>query len=239
MTNKEKYIDALRNQHADAPEEFLELCWLLHDYDKACAYADLLSACTSYADMAQKVIRPMYVNGDIDDIRARSEKFLALLISLACLETRGNSHAAVYHVRQMLDAPDVRQERKSFEEKRTMAWRAVQEVAATQSTAPSCKVTIEINDVESMRMFIDFLQSAGVKVSMEKELPMQCIAPVVAPVDYIVIEDTPQWLHETLSDLYAYYPDADTCVYGFQSDSVTCQNITLTEVLRLISQDLS
>lgn len=23
MTNKEKYIDALRNQHADAPEEYL------------------------------------------------------------------------------------------------------------------------------------------------------------------------------------------------------------------------
>ena len=54
-----------------------------------------------------------------------------------------------------------------------------------------------------------------------------------------VIKDTPQWLHETLSDLYAYYPDADMCAYGFQSDSVTCQNITLTEVLSLISQDLS
>lgn len=58
------------------------------------------------------------------------------------------------------------------------------------------------------------------------------------PMEYIVIEGTPQWLHETLFDLYAYYPDADTCTYGFQSDNVTRQNITLTEVIRLISQDL-
>ena len=50
-----------------------------------------------------------------------------------------------------------------------------------------------------------------------------------------VIKDIPQWLHE----FHAYYPDADMCTYGFQSDSVTCQNITLTEVIRLISQDLS
>ena len=68
---------------------------------------------------------------------------------------------------------------------------------------------------------------------------MQCTALVVATVEYIVIEDTPQWLYETLSDLYAYYPDADTCAYRFQSDSVTSQNIMLTEVLRPISQDLS
>lgn len=96
MTNKEKYIDNLRSQYADEPNEFLELCWLLHDYDKAKAYADLLCACTSYAEIAQQVVCRMYVSGDIDETRARSEKFLSLLIPLACLETGGNSHAAVY-----------------------------------------------------------------------------------------------------------------------------------------------
>ena len=49
-----------------------------------------------------------------------------------------------------------------------------------------------------------------------------------------VIKDTPQWLH----DSHAYYSDANTYTYGFLSDSVICQNITLTEVIRLISQDL-
>lgn len=239
MTNKEKYIDDLRSQYPDEPEEFLELCWLLHDYGKARDYADLLSACTSYADIAQKVVRPMYVSGDIDDIRARSEKFLTLLIPLVCLDISGNSHAAVYHIRQMLDDPDVRRDRRSLEEQRSIAWRARQESQVAQTFAPSCKVTIEINDAESMRMFIDFLQSAGVSVSVEKEQIAQCTAPVTVSMEYLVIEDTPQWLHEVLVDLYTYYPDADLLTYSFQSDGMTHHDITLTETLGLISQELS
>lgn len=181
----------------------------------------------------------MYVSGDIDEIRARSEKFLSLLIPLACLEIHGNSHAAVYHVRQMLDDPDIRKERKSLEEQRSAAWRAMQEARTNQPFVPSCKVTIEINDPESMRMFIDYLQSTGVKVSVEKELIMQCVAPATASIEHLVIEDIPQWLHEILSDLSVYYPDANACTYGFQSDEITHYNITLTETLEFISQKLS
>lgn len=80
MTNKEKYIAELRNQHPDDPEEFLEFCSVFHDYNKAKSYGDILYTCTTYADIANKVVRPMYISGDIDDIKAKSEKFLDLLI---------------------------------------------------------------------------------------------------------------------------------------------------------------
>lgn len=239
MTNKEKYIADLRSQYAEEPEEFLELCWVLHDYDKARGYADLLATCTSYADIAQKVIRPMYVGGDIDDIRARSEKFLSLLIPLACLGIVGNSHAAVYHVRQMLDDADVRAERKNLSDKRIESWRAMQETTTAQANIPSCKVTVEITDTESMRMFIDFLQSAGTKFSVEVDQVFQCVPPDTMPQEYIVINDTPQWLHATLSDLRAYCPDACIWTYSLQSAGIARHNITLSEVLRLISQEHS
>lgn len=238
MTNKEKYIDNLRSQYADEPNEFLELCWLLHDYDKAKAYADLLCACTSYAEIAQQVVCRMYVSGDIDETRARSEKFLSLLIPLACLETGGNSHAAVYHVRQMLDDPNVRKARKNFEEKRLKAWRATQEETAGQSFPSSCKITIEIADVDSMRMFIDFLKFADVRFRVEDAQQGLGVIPVAPLKERVIVEETPQWLHEVFSDLYAYCPDADNWSYDFQSDGTSCSDTTLTEVLELISQEL-
>ncbi|MDE6215513.1 hypothetical protein [Bacteroides sp.] len=163
MTNKEKQMVELRSRYPDMSEEFLELCHLLSDYDKTKRYTDILDTCSTYADIANKVVRLMYVNGDIDDVRAKSEKFLSLLLPLACLGVQGNSHAAVYHVKQMLGNSEVREERKWFESKRREVWRASQKAMAEQQTFPFSKITIEITDPESMRLFIEFLQSAGTK----------------------------------------------------------------------------
>lgn len=239
MTNKEKYMAGLRSQHPDDPEEFLEFCCVCHDYDKAKRYADILYTCTTYADIANKVVRPMYINGDIDDMRAKSEKFLELLIPLACLDTKGNGHAAVYHVKRAIDDSKVREERKKLEAKRQEIWRASKREEAEEQGLPFHKIAIEITDPESMRLFIAFLQSAGTKFSITENRHFQGPDPDGRVGECVELEETSQWFYGAFTDLQVHTPEAVTWKYSFQSDWITRDDITLAEIVELIKQDLS
>lgn len=239
MTNKEKYIADIRSRHPGVSGEFLELCWVLHDYDKAKSYADILSACPTYTDIANRVIRPMYINGDIDDTRARSERFLGRLLPLACLDIPGNGHAAAYHVRQMLDTTDAREERRRIEARHREIWKAPQGTEAGKPTSPFSKITIEITDTESMELFIAFLRSAGTRFNVTESRHFHGPTTTGRTGVCIAIREAPRWLLEAFTDLRAHCPGASTWLYGFHSDWITRDGIALTEVLELIRQELS
>lgn len=239
MTNKDKYIAMLHAQHPDMPQEFLDFCTVFCDYDKTRHYADLLSTCTTYADIAEKVIRPMYVSGDIDSVKAKSEKFLKLLLPLACLEVEGTPHAAVYHVKKIIDDKDVREERELLVDKRRRIWRASQEAKAEQQMMPFSRISIEILTPESMQLFLAFLQSAGTRFRVEENKHFHGLTDAHRPKECIAIEETPQWLIAAFTDLQAHCPDAFAWNYSFESDWITRDDITLTETLSLIQQELS
>lgn len=239
MTNKEKYIADIRSRYPDVSGEFLELCWMLHDYDKAKRYADILSACSTYADIANKVIRPMYINGDIDDTRARSEKFLDRLLPLACLDTPGNGHAAAYHIRQMLNITNAGEEHRRVEAQRREIWRSSQGADAEKPVSPFSKITIEITDTESMELFIAFLRSAGTRFNVTESKHFHGLTTTGKTGECIAIRETARWLLDAFTDLQAHCPDASTWLYGFHSDWITRDGLTLTEVLELIRQELS
>lgn len=239
MTNKDKYIAELRARHPELPQDFFNFCAAIPDFDKAMHYADLLGTCSTYADIAQKVIRPMYVSGDIDSVRAKSENFLELLLPLARLDVKGKPHAAVYHVKKIIDDKDVRDEREQLEAKRRELWHASQQAKAEQQLMPFSRITIEINDAESMKMFLAFLQSAGTHYRIEENRHFYGPDDVLRPKECIAIEDTPQWLIVAFNDLQAHCPDAHSWSYSFVSDWITCNDITLTETISLIQQELS
>lgn len=239
MTNKDKYIAELRAQHPELPQEFFDFCAAIPDYDKAMHYADLLGTCSTYADIAQKVIRPMYVSGDIDSIRAKSEKFLSLLLPLACLEVKGNPHAAVHHVKKIIDDQKVKDEREQLEAKRRELWQASQTAKAEQQLMPLPRITVEITDTESMQMFLVFLQSAGTRYRVEENKHFHGLSDAHRPKECIAIEETPQWFLTAFTDLQAHYPDACLWNYSFLSDWITRDDISLTDTLSLIQQELS
>ena len=239
MTNNEKYIAGLRAQHPELPQEFFDFCAVIPDFDKALHYSDLLGTCSTYADIAQKVIRPMYVSGDIDDVRARSEKFLALLLPLARLSIVGNPHAAVFHVKKIIDDDDVKEERKQLDAKRRELWYASQQANADKQQMPFKRITIEILDTESMQMFLAFLQSAGTRFRVEENKHFHGLADAHRPKERIAIEETPQWFLAAFTDLQAHCPDAHSWSYSFVSDWITRDDISLTETLSLIQQELS
>ena len=151
----------LRCLYPDASDEMLELSSVFHDYAKAQSYADLLVSCTTYADIAHKVVCRMYVNGDIDSTRAKSEKFLKLLLPFACLDKHGNGHAAAYHVRRAIDDPLVREERKKADARRRELWHHSNAAEAEGRSVPTFKITLEITSLQSMERLLEFLRSAG------------------------------------------------------------------------------
>lgn len=239
MSNKEKYIAELRAQHPDAPIEFLEFCYILRDYDKATKYADELASCTNYRDIANKVVYLMYINGDIDEQRAKSEKFLETLIPLACLDFKGNGHAAVHHVRNMFVQSDAHARRKDFAAERAAIWHASQKALAEEKTMQMPKIEIQITDINSMRLFLSFLESAGTKYTVIENKHFNGHVMDHRPKESIVIEETPQWLDCAFADLQAHWSEASKWTFGYESDWTTNSNISLSELLELIKEELS
>lgn len=238
MGKREKYIADIRQEHPEAPEELIALCVELHDYDKATHYADLLGACNNYADIAEKVIRPMYVSGDIDDTKAVKESFIQKLLPLACLDVEGKAHSAVHHVKKMLDGKNVRNERQRLDDKRRELWHKAEETKAKMQVNLSDRVIIEITDTEAMQMFIEFMQSAGTRMRIEESRHFCGPSTTPQPKEHIVIEESPQWLLAALADLQAHCSDANYWNYSFESDWITRNDITLAETISLIRQDL-
>lgn len=101
--DKTIFIHQLSLRHPDASRELLELAWQLHDFQKAEAYVKTLAHCNRYADIAWGPIRQLYVNGDIDSLKAVNERFINALLPFTCLDRKPLAHSVVYHVHQMLN----------------------------------------------------------------------------------------------------------------------------------------
>ena len=85
--------------------------------EKTKHYIRLLGTCNSNADIAWKAIREMYVASDIDGIKAKNKRFIKALLPFTCLDREGNPHSIAYHIRAMLDDPQVKAERQASQTK--------------------------------------------------------------------------------------------------------------------------
>lgn len=116
--NKADYLERLRQRYPGEPDTVLELEWHLHDMEKTKRYIQLLETCNTNADIARKAVREMYVAGDIDEIKAKSRNFISALLPFPCLAKEGKTHSIAYHIKAMLDDPEVRAERRALQERR-------------------------------------------------------------------------------------------------------------------------
>lgn len=168
MTSRTAYIEKQSCLYPDLSGELLELAWHLQDVQKARQYGELLNTCTSYSEIVERVLHPMYVLGEVDALKAKKEAFLDLLVSFACLEKPGNGHAAVHHVKQMLDDPKVKKERQQFEENCKMRrW-------LSQGSYPDqlvVQLQIVVRDAASVAALLDFLLAHGGTVVQAEAQP--------------------------------------------------------------------
>lgn len=168
MSGKVEYLEKQRSLHPELSAELLELAWHLQDVEKAQQYGAILNTCTSYSEIVERVLHPMYVCGEVNALKAKKESFLDSLITLACLEKPGNGHAAVHHVKQMLDDPKIKKERQQFEEHCKMRrW-------LSQGSYPDqlvVQLQIVVRDAASVTALLDFLLAHGGTVVQAEAQP--------------------------------------------------------------------
>lgn len=117
ISGKERFINMIAAKHPEESKEMLELAWHFHSLDKAKMYSEILGCCNSYADIASKAIREMFVEGDIDSQKAVNTVFIKVLLPFTNLEREGVPHSVVYHIKKVLEDKDVLAERRTRKER--------------------------------------------------------------------------------------------------------------------------
>lgn len=106
-------LNILKKRFPEEDSRLLTLsCYLGDKVEYAKEYKQKLEVCNDYRDIAQTVVRPLYANGDIDSITAKSKHFIQVLLSLTSYGKDGKYRSVYYHIRQMLDEDEVKEERR-------------------------------------------------------------------------------------------------------------------------------
>jgi hypothetical protein len=184
---KDKYIKSFREHYPEEPDEVLELAWHFHGVEKAREYVEVLNSCNSYADVANKAIRQMYVSGDIDSITAVSEKFIALLLPFTCMGKQGKPHSVAYHVRKMLENDTVKVERKRKVEVRDESPAiSYQEPSLPRTADVTIEIRISTDNTELIREILRLAKSInGAQVKMEERMGESIVRNFSKSVRYL------------------------------------------------------
>ena len=100
----QEHLKILKKRYPDEHEETLLFACYLHDkLDMALQYKAKLEACSNNRDIAQIVVRPLYINEEIDDVRAKNGGFIHSMLTLTSFGKQGKVTSVRYHVAKMLD----------------------------------------------------------------------------------------------------------------------------------------
>lgn len=81
--NIQEHLKILKKRYPDENEATLLFACYLHDkLELALQYKDQLETCSNNRDIAQIVVRPLYVNEEIDDVRAKNGGFINSMLAL-------------------------------------------------------------------------------------------------------------------------------------------------------------
>ena len=166
----EPHIENLQLRHPEEPLEIIRLaCYLGDDIAKTKAYASILQTCNDYRDIANKVVKDMYVKCLIDKVTAQKEKtFITFLLALCPNVKDGNPHSARYHINLMLESPEVEKEREEYARKLRNEWNG-------WNGGDKQRVTIEISSRyrEVTMPIIESLAKSGAITLVEAKLNAQ------------------------------------------------------------------
>lgn len=109
--NKLEYKQSLHRSYPEEPDEVLNVAWHFHSLEKAKFWIGILATCNCYADVAHKVVYPLYLSGEIDSVKAVKVKFLSDLLPFTTMDRAWNAHSAAYHIRKLLAAHALKSER--------------------------------------------------------------------------------------------------------------------------------
>lgn len=174
--DKKEYKLSLRGTYPNEPDEVLNLAWHFHSMEKAKWCIGVLATCTSYADAADKVIRPLYIACVISSMKALSGHFLTDLLLFTTMDRAVNAHSAAHHVRKVLADEAVRKARKACEAHQLQTYLA--QLQSDGSPSPAGTTTIQLristDNEEFIRKIFDWVSEnqaqAGTTGTMKVEV---------------------------------------------------------------------
>lgn len=123
-----------------------------------------LVKCTSYADLANKVIRALYLSCEIDSAKALQLSFLSDLLPFTSMDRVGNPHSAAYHVRKMLRDENVQRERKKAEQRLLESYRnSLQDVGSSRTVHADIHISLHTDNEELIRKLHELLSDQAWK----------------------------------------------------------------------------
>lgn len=108
----QNHLKILKKRYPDEQEQTLLFACYLHDnLELALLYKEKLEKCSSYRDIAQTVVRSLYVTEEIDDVRAKKGDFINSMLVLTSFGKEGKVTSVRYHIVSMLNEKEVKEER--------------------------------------------------------------------------------------------------------------------------------
>lgn len=210
--NIQEHLKILKKRYPDENEATLLFACYLHDkLELALQYKDKLEACSNNRDIAQIVVRPLYVNEEIDDVRAKNGGFINSMLALTNFAKQGKVTSVRYHIAKMLDENEVKQERNIHIlsrlklSQKTKQKENVPMVHTDFSSSSSNEIVIVVpkEKTNAVRLVLQGMQTAGL-ITIKGSTPNKLQRTIVGKTTKITITGNSSNIIMAMGELEIY-----------------------------------
>ena len=177
----------------------------------ALQYKDKLEACSNNRDIAQIVVRPLYVNEEIDDVRAKNGGFINSMLALTSFSKQGKVTSVRYHIAKMLDENEVKLERNIHIQSRLKLSQKKEQkenvpmVHTDFSSSSSNEIVIVVPEekTNAVRLVLQGMQTAGL-ITIKGSTPNKLQRTIVGKTTKITITGNSSNIIMAMSELKIY-----------------------------------
>lgn len=210
--NIQEHLKILKKRYPDENEATLLFACYLHDkLELALQYKDKLEACSNNRDIAQIVVRPLYVNEEIDDVRAKNGGFIYSMLALTSFTKQGKVTSVRYHIAKMLDENEVKLERNMHIQSRLKLSQKTEQkenipmVQTDFSSSSSNEIVIVVpkEKTNAVRLVLQGMQTAGL-ITVKGSTPSKLQRTIVGKTTKITITGNSSNIIMAMSELEIY-----------------------------------
>lgn len=210
--NIQEHLKILKKRYPDKNEATLLFACYLHDkLELALQYKDKLEACSNNRDIAQIVVRPLYVNEEIDDVRAKNGGFIYSMLALTSFTKQGKVTSVRYHIAKMLDENEVKLERNIHIQSRLKLSQKTEQkenvpmVHTEISSSSSNEIVIVVpkEKTNAVRLVLQGMQTAGL-ITVKGSTPNKQQRTIVGKTTKITIAGNSSNIIMAMSELESY-----------------------------------
>lgn len=210
--NIQEHLKILKKRYPDENEATLLFACYLHDkLELALQYKDQLETCSNNRDIAQIVVRPLYVNEEIDDVRAKNGGFINSMLALTSFSKQGKVTSVRYHIAKMLDENEVKLERNIHIQSRLKLSQKKEQkenipmlhTDFSSSSSNEIVIVVPKEKTNAVRLVLQGMQTAGL-ITIKGSTPSKQQRTIVGKTTKITITGNSSNIIMAMSELEIY-----------------------------------